>query len=128
MIDTRNTIETIVIIYGKDLPSSVPALSKFTLEFTMREELCGSFHLFFISETGQMQAVMSGNVYDRDGRYEFSPHRRENHDSSMFPHDQRLLRLLDIFSSEANSRRLLASLELDEALDEICPVRTWGIG
>lgn len=116
----------IILIYGQEISPTVPALAKFALEFTRGTDFPGYFHLFFKSETGLSQIILSGDVHDRNGSQEFSPYKRESFQGSVIPHDERLLRLLDVFSREANARRQLAGEEIEQALDEICHVRSSG--
>ena len=126
MIEEANQEENTIAIYGQELSPAVPALARFALEFTAGRDCPGHFVLFFRSVTGQSHRIMGGDVYERDGIHEFSPHDHENRDGSVVPHDQRLLRLLEVFSDAANARHKRACAEIDQALDEIGTVRSWG--
>ena len=111
-VTTTNTL-----ILGQEMFPASPSFGKFALEFTKSREAPGYFHLFFNSGSAQNLCILSGDVHEVEGRLQFLPCRREGEAEGQHFHDQRIKRLLNAFAKEANSRLLLATLEVDEALD-----------
>lgn len=104
------------IILGQDIFPSSPSFGKFALEYC-RTETGGYFNLIFSSGSAKNLCILSGEVHEVDGRLNFLPRSSQTDSNSQNFYDQRLIRLLSAFAKEANSRLLLATLEVDEALD-----------